>query len=108
MPQLFRGSHSISRPGVVNCWVSSKSFLIRLLMIEMGEERSENLLEPGTMTLFSLGVHLSNILSIKLFHIVVPLKTKLCLEISSLCRGTRIVWLHALELVWNKLVREIG
>ena len=63
MPQLLRGSHSISRPGVAKCWVSSKSFLIRFLIIEIGEEMSENLLEPGTMTLFSLGVHSFTIVS---------------------------------------------
>ena len=74
---MFSGSHSISRPGVTLFWVSNKIDLTRFLTIDIGDDKSDHPLEPGITMLFESGVHLSSTLSIKLFHKLDALYTKL-------------------------------
>jgi len=59
--QLLWGIHSFGLPGIEIFWVSSRIFFNFCLTIDIGMDRSENLLEPGIIMLFSLGVHFSKI-----------------------------------------------
>ena len=106
--QILQGSHSFSRPGRADFWVSNKIDLTRDFIIDMGVDKSENLLDPGIIILLSLGLHLSNTLPIKLFHVVEAIWTKLWWERSSLDLGILITELCDLRLNWNKLNNDTG
>ena len=73
-----------------------QDFFNFFLKIDIGIDRSENLLEPGIIILFSLGVHLSNSFLIMPFQKWEPLYTKLCLNSSRLCFGILIARLELL------------
>ena len=71
--QLVWGIHSQGLSGMDSFWVPSSMSFNLFFTREIGVERSEFWLEPGTIICLSLSLHLSNILPIRPFQIEDPL-----------------------------------